>query len=162
MKKQTFAAILLTVSIVLVIITAVFAYNFLSPIKSIERLTGITLPQGISQIDSYDNLEYLVMAHAKIPDREISGLINTHNFSSELPEEYQRVIFTSANIKLRNLNFQTQFLKPENREFPSNANLYFLNGKDVSNCWIYVLDQNSGRIWVAVFYPDRSGDLFCQ
>ena len=162
MNKRTFTIIIFTASVALIIITAVLAYNFLNPLSNIEKTTSIEFPRGISNIDTVDNFEYLIMAHAKLPLETISDFIEDHNFSDELPDEYAGFSYTASNVKLQNLYFQIQFLEPENREFPLNANLYFLNGKDRSHCWIYVLDENSGRVWIAVFYPDRSGDLYCR
>lgn len=162
MKKQTLAVFIVTLACLLVTISVFFVYDYLRPVSTIERVSHIQFPKGSSQIDAFDNLEYLVTAHVKIPDTKILDFINNNNLSSELPEEFKGLNYTPSTIQLRNFGFQVHLFKPENQELPPNAELFFLYGKNEFNCWVYVLDKNSGRMWVVAFYPDWGGDLSCR
>jgi len=78
MRKRIFISLTIFISIVLL-------NNFFSPIKSIERITDIQLPNFISQVDTYSNLEFYIVAHVKLPNRSILSFSEENGFSSTVP-----------------------------------------------------------------------------
>ncbi len=161
MRKVTNKKTLFIIFVAILISFAVIwtINNFLNPINYIEQKTDIKFPNGVSQIDTYDNLEYYVVAHVKLPDSVIQNFAKDNGFSSTFPSS--RIIPISSTVRLADVIFGVDDLEIENQILPNDAGLLFVSGEDGSNCWRYVLDQNSGRLWVSVIYSDRSGDQGC-
>lgn len=107
----------------------------------IEQTTGIAFPPAVSQIDVFDNMEHFVAAHTKLQKTDIESFANKYGFGTT-PVDVTPWIET---------------LQPENHTIPTNADLRYLEGRSSSNRWLFALDQNSGRLWGVVFYPDPGG-----
>lgn len=107
----------------------------------IERTTGMVFPSGVSEVDVYDNLEFYVVAHARLPEKDTRLFINQHGFE---PKPGAAMPWTES-------------LRPENRAIPADADLWSLEGQSQTNRWVAVIEQNSGRLWMVIFYPDPGG-----
>lgn len=107
----------------------------------IERTSGVLFPHQVSQVDVFDNHEFYVVAHVRLQEEDTPLFLNQYGFG------------TTPNT----VTPWIESLKPENRTIPADASLRYLAGRSQSNQWVYVLDQNSGRLWVVVFYPDPGG-----
>ena len=144
MKRALLIGIIaIIIGIILIAIIAVPGIRWLSHnrLAYIERTTGIAFPSTISQIDVSDNMEFVTVAHVKLQETDIESFANKYGFSST-PVDVTHWIET---------------LQSENRTIPSNAALRYLEGRSSSNRWLFALDQNSGRVWAVVFYPDPGG-----
>ncbi|MCL4871566.1 MAG: hypothetical protein KJ063_21620 [Anaerolineae bacterium] len=110
----------------------------------IEKTTGLTFPAQLSQVDVFDNGEFYVTAHIKLRDEDSLAFINQYGF-----DKTPTMILTPW----------IMMLKPENRIMPTNANVWYQEGRTASNRWECIIDQDSGRLWIVIFYPDSSGAL---
>lgn len=113
-----------------------------SGLQYIQRATNILLPSGYSEVDIFDNTEFYVVAHVRLRDDTIADFLHDYHFGD--PEFFIPWLDT---------------LKPENRTLPTNAKLRYLEGRSATNSWQFVLDEQSGRLWMLVFYPDPGGTL---
>ncbi len=147
MKRRPIVVIVAGIGLVCLVAIVVLAVIlwFASGLRYIQRATGIILPSGISQVDTFDNLEYYTVAHVRLRKEDIASFRDEYGFS--IPDFH-----TSPSL-------MTVALKPENRVIPANADLVYLEGRSESNSWQCALDQNSGRLWIIVFYPDPGGTL---
>ena len=153
--------VFIIIGLVVILLASTWIMNiFSSPINFIEKTTNIEFPRGISQVDQYDNLEVYVVAHVKLPDSSVQSFAEQHHFSPTNPSP--RIAVDPPIFRLEDVIFGVERLKIENQTIPDDADVLFVSGKVESNCWRYVLDQNSGRLWVSVMYPDMSGDLACE
>jgi len=114
-----------------------------SQLAYIEKTTGISFPVRVSQIDTFDNGEYFTVAHVKLSEADIPVFTQKNGFFSEAVDVTPWIAT----------------LKPENRAIPAGARLRYLAGRSQTNRWVYALEQETGRMWVVVFYPDPGGAL---
>ena len=147
MKRRWFVWIAAGIgSVCLVAIAVLVVILWLgSGLNYIQRATEINLPSGISQVDTFDNLEYFIVAHVRLRKEDVASFRDEYGFFS-IPA-------------FSTLYLPTEGLKPENRTIPANADLVYLEGRSESNSWECALDQNSGRLWIVVYYPDPGGTL---
>lgn len=141
---------LLCLGVLVIVIAAVSAvvaglrwlnYNRLS---YVERVTDVEFPSSVSQIDLFDNLEYFMVAHARLRDTDVKAFVNRYGFDTSPVE----------------VTLWIELLTPENRTIPADADLLYLEDWNNSNRWLFVLDQKSGRLWMVVFYPDPGGETY--
>ena len=134
-------AIVIGIILILAIIVPGIRWLSHNRLAYIERATGIIFPSTVSQIDVFDNTEYFVVAHIKLQKADVEPFANKYGFDT-----------TSVGLAS-----WTESLKFENRIIPTNADLRYLEGRSSSNSWLFALDQDSGRLWMVVFYPDPGG-----
>lgn len=146
MKRVSLIGIVaIVIGIILVVGIIISGIRWLSHnrLAYIERTTGITFPSPVSQIDVFDNTEYFVVAHVKLRKADVEPFANRYGFDT-----------TSVDVAL-----WMESLELENRTIPTNADLRYLEGRSSSNSWLFALDQDSGRLWMVVFYLDSGGTL---
>lgn len=144
MKRALLVGIVITmISILLIIGVIAPGIRWLNhnKLSYIEHVTGIAFPFSVSQIDVFDNMEHYVVAQIRLQDADITPFANEYGFNTA-PVAATSLIET---------------LKFENRTIPTNADLLYLEGHSNNNSWLSALDQNSGRLWIVVFYPDPGG-----
>lgn len=105
----------------------------------IEQTTGLTFPAASTEVDTFDNGEFYTVAHLRLPVTEIAPW--AAQFNAE-PVELLPWITV---------------LRPENRQLPAAAHWCYFSGQNTSQRWLAALDENSGRLWVVVFYLDPGG-----
>lgn len=107
----------------------------------VARVTGIAIPAGAGDLESFDNGETFMVLHARMHPADAARTADLHGFDT-LPLPVSPWI---------------DVLSPANRALPPGADMLFLEGCDSTNRWVSALDPGSGRIWVVVFYPDAGG-----
>lgn len=138
-----FGLVVFAIVVIIVAIAAVPGIRWLmhQRLVYIEKTTGIVFPSTTSKIDVFDNTEFFFAAHAKLQETDIESFSSKHRFTTT-PVDVTPWI---------------DVLKSENRTIPDNADLRYLEGRNNTNRWLMALDQNSGRMWIVVFYPDPGG-----
>lgn len=119
-------------------------------IDDFEYALGTEFPDGTSQADFYDNLEYYMVMYAILPD---CGYDFLQTFASVRHE-------STFNIEWFKSWFSSSQLQRQNRSIPDGVNFAYKQGKGTDRTWYMVLDRDTGRIWILVFYPDHAGDLY--
>jgi hypothetical protein len=145
MKKWLLFGAVIIIGLACLVAIAVLT-SFLWPnirLGYIQRATGIAFPIGLSQVDVYDNLEFYIVAHVKLHEKDVAAFADKHGFSTT-------PVSTTPWIEA---------LKLQNRTIPANADLQYLEGRSSDNHWLCALDRDSGRLWIVVFYPDPGGTL---
>jgi len=106
-----------------------------------EQTTGLNIPAEISLLDVFDNTETFIAVHLQLKDEDIQPFLQQSGFEPT---------FLNSTIWMATL-------KPENRTFPPDASLLHREGYSQYNHWECIIDQNSGRVWLVIFYPDPGG-----
>lgn len=108
----------------------------------VEQRTGIILPATVSEVDTFDNLEWFTVLHVRLAEDDVDAFAAQYGFD--------------ATPVLMSTMFPIETLKPENRDIPTSGDLVYLEGH--SGCsWTCALDRDSGRLWIVMFYPDPGG-----
>ncbi|HNT77093.1 MAG TPA: hypothetical protein PKH77_18945 [Anaerolineae bacterium] len=136
------AIVTLTMICFAVVCVGIMLLRLNPDIQYIQRTTGILLPMGFSQVDTFDNTEFYVVAHVRLRADSVADFLYDYGFDD--PEFFMPWL---------------DVLKPENRTLPADAKLYYLEGRSATNRWQFILDEKSGRLWMVVFYPDPGGTL---
>ena len=92
-----------------------------------------------------DNGEFAIVGKYMVKDKnEVQDFIDKNNLT--LVENNNKP-FNYDNV-----------LSKENQIDYSKKSLYYLSARSVSNTWYYLINKDTGELWVEVDYPDASGD----
>lgn len=110
-----------------------------------QSVSSITLPEGTSRIDCYDNLEWRVEVLFQLPETNLDAFLVANKFEK---------IETSSRAD----NFSFFFLAEEHRHFPDESDLYLATSSNANRTyWLSILDKNTGKLWTIINYPDWGG-----
>jgi hypothetical protein len=111
-----------------------------------EKMSKIKLPRNTKTIETFDNGEYEIDGKFIIPEKSIDSFIKENNLVPLSDVKYYR-------------KDPVPLLKDEYKPDISNIKeFYWLDDCNSSNHWRYLLNKNSGELWIGVDYPDMSGD----
>jgi hypothetical protein len=143
MKKLVFVASVLVVAAVF------FAWHLLgtpSDLRFIQSSSGIQLPGGLRNVDTYDNGESFVVAHVTLPADKIEAFVAENGFAP----------FDTSDIGPETWAWG---LSAQWRTVPAGAELLQISGPAPNTHWHFWLDRKTGDLWILVRYTDYAGDL---
>ena len=105
-----------------------------------ERVSGIKLPAGCSEIETAHPREFCLSGRLRIPNAEATGFLTRYGFSisSEFP-----------------LNSD---LGIDPAWFVQRQGVYRCVGRSPNNRWELAYDPETQRLFFVVLYPDMAGD----
>lgn len=142
--------------VTIIVLGAVIAYwLLLSPqahLQYLNKSIGITLTNNEKDVDVYDNKEFYIVAHIRLSDLTRKRFLEDKSLNPLDSSDMNQI--TAINEVKQYINI----LKPQNRALPSSKTIYLAHGRNDSQRWDLVLDNNTSRLWIVLFYPDPSGD----
>lgn len=142
-KKVIIGSLLATACLILAIGSFLYRRDEL---RFIQRITRVTLPSGISEIDMDDNGEFYVTAHLILPMQTVERFLIDNRFQS----------FRAGQLPAPVIGFDR--LQERYRKPPEDAEWHYLEGHSDGHRWNFRLDRKSGGLWMEILYPDFAGD----
>jgi hypothetical protein len=142
MKKKI---ILITISIIIILIAYLIWKD--SGFRFISKVTQVYLPNGSSNQKVYDNSENYIIGYANLPKNRVTSFLKEYNFQPA-SKPIEKLILINSLIE-------------KNTEFPPievNEFLYYLLGNKNKRPWEYIVNKETGQLWVFLNYPDYAGN----
>lgn len=142
MKKLVFVV---SVSVVAVFV-AWYLFGTPSDLRYLQEASGVRLPDGLRNVDTYDNGESFMVAHVGLPPDAIEKFIAENKFAPFDSSDFEASSWMGS-------------LSARWRTVPVTSELFYLAGPTPNSHWYFWLDRKTGDLWVLVRYPDFAGDL---
>lgn len=125
-------------------------YIFLSDrntIKFIERVTSIKLPSRTKVVQLTDNGEFIVVGKFLLPIEDVPSFEKQNHFVPAIRKE--ELYFLSGRLFIDSANW------PKPNDFKQVSHM---SDCKRSNTWDFLINNETGELWVTVDYPDMAGD----
>lgn len=131
----------------LAIIAAVMAVMLVVTLRStglafVQRHSAIELPRNVTEVDTFDNGETFVVAYVRLPD--VAAFVQSNDLERSADPDVLRPY--------------VDVLRPEHRTLPTGPGVSGASGRSAEHEWHALLDEDDGRLWIVVLYPDAAGD----
>ena len=118
--------------------------SFRATEATIGRIAKVDLPNRRTDRDIFFTWRFHVAAHFRAPSSEVEKFLDRY--------EFQRVDWLTFSKR-----FWSKELKPENQRAPDGKSIFYMKGITRGHGWWFVVEQDSGRIWAFLQYPETLG-----
>ena len=110
-----------------------------------ERVSGIKLPSGLSNIQHYTESDIAFTSHYTVPVDSAFIFASQFGFQNEPPVDWFSILFIE------------ELSEPWN-DIPEDGIILYCTGSNNRNRWDILMHPESGSMWVTVYYTDAGGD----
>ena len=109
----------------------------------IEKISNVQLPEHINVISEFDNVEFVAGGKYRIDKKDLPVFLHSYPFEP-LGRQHYRPFFNS-------------YAGKDSIPISQSAQLKYFSGCKPGNTWLFIINENTGELWIEIHYPDFSG-----